>query len=343
MLYERILGGLLGGAIGDAMGAPTEGHTPESILQYFGHRVTGMEAPLSWGIACENIAGQVTDDFSGAYFIAQEIIKNRGNVSDAIICQALLNWTEYLDGAMFHRFGGPTTRRAMNRIRGESVMKEGFENKTLLATNGSAMRIAPIGFLNAGNVEKAIADAVTVSLVTHDNNLAISGACAVAAACSRAVMPDADLLNVLQAGIYGAVEGDRIGREVAYTVAGPSVVKRMEYSIELGLGKGTVEEKVLEIGDTVGCGLHVAEAVGAAFGILAANGGDALATIVSGVNLGHDSDTVSTIAGSIAGAMQGSTVFAKEDLITIEHINQFNLVNIAHQISKIALTNGGPL
>ena len=54
---------------------------------------------------------------------------------------------------------------------------------TRQATNGAAMKISPIGLLNAGNIDQAIRDAITVTMVTHDNYLALSGACAVA--CSQ--------------------------------------------------------------------------------------------------------------------------------------------------------------
>ena len=107
-----------------------------------------------------------------------------------------------------------------------------------------------------------------------------SGACAVAAAVSRAVMEDADVYSILQAGLYGAKEGERIGREVARDVAGPSVVKRMEMAIDIGLGRGTPWEKMIEIGHRIGAGLHVAEAIPSAFGFFAANDGDAMGSDV---------------------------------------------------------------
>ena len=136
-----------------------------------------------------------------------------------VVQEALIDWSEH--AVFFDRFAGPTTRLAIRRYKGEKVEKSGgVELVTRQATNGAAMKISPIGLLNAGNIEQAIADAVTVTMVTHDNYLAISGACAVTAAVSRAVMPDVDVYSVLQAGLYGAREGERIGREVARDVAG---------------------------------------------------------------------------------------------------------------------------
>lgn len=81
------------------------------------------------------------------------------------------------------------------------------------ATNGSAMKISPAGFFNPGDVDKAIEDAVCVTRVTHDNQLAISGACATAAAISRAFDEKASVYDIIQAGIYGARKGERSASE----------------------------------------------------------------------------------------------------------------------------------
>lgn len=266
-MYDRILGGLIGAGAGDAMGAATEARTTEQILEYFGHEVIDFEKPPMDTFGAGNEPGQLTDDFSSAYFVAKHIVDNGGIVTAKAVQEALIEWSEH--AVFFDRFAGPTTRLAIRRYKGEKIEKSGgVELVTRQATNGAAMKISPIGLLNAGNVDQAIQDAITVTMVTHDNYLALSGACAVAAAVSRAVMEDADVYNVLQAGLYGAKEGERIGREVARDVAGPSVVKRMEMAIDIGLGRGTPWEKMVEIGHRIGAGLHVAEAIPSAFGFL---------------------------------------------------------------------------
>lgn len=90
----------------------------------------------------------------------------------------------------------------------------------------------------------------------------------------NAVTPDADVYSIIQAGIYGAKEGARIGGEIGRDVAGPSVVKRIEMAVDIGLGKGTQEEKMVEIAERIGMGLHVAEAIPSAFGFFAAGSGN---------------------------------------------------------------------
>ena len=334
-MYDRILGGLIGAGAGAAMGAATEARTTEQILEYFGHEVIDFEKPPMDTFGAGNEPGQLTDDFSSAYFVAKHIVDNGGIVTAKAVQEALIEWSEH--AVFFDRFAGPTTRLAIRRYKGEKIEKSGgVELVTRQATNGAAMKISPIGLLNAGNVDQAIQDAITVTMVTHDNYLALSGACAVAAAVSRAVMEDADVYNVLQAGLYGAKEGERIGREVARDVAGPSVVKRMEMAIDIGLGRGTPWEKMVEIGQRIGAGLHVAEAMPSAFGCFAASGGDAMGSVIGAVNVGYDTDTIATMSGAIAGAYCGAKAYPEHFLPTLEQANHLEIEKLAKDLTAIA-------
>lgn len=335
MLYDRILGGLIGGGAGDAMGAATEARTTEQIKEYFGHTVTDFETPPSDTFGAGNKPGQYTDDFSSAFFLAKSIVDNKGVVDKKVVQNALIDWSEHT--VFFDRFAGPTTRLAIRRFKGEEIGEtKGVQLVARQATNGSAMRISPIGLLNPGNLDQTIADAITVTMVTHDNYLALSGACAVACAVSRAVLEDADVYNVLQAALYGAKEGERIGIKFARDVAGPSVLRRLELAIKIGLGYGTAAEKMREIGDRVGTGLHVAEAIPAAIGFFAANSGDALGSIVGAVNVGYDTDTVATMSGAIAGAYKGAKAYPEHFLPTLENANGLDISSLAAQITAIA-------
>ena len=334
-MYDRILGGLIGAGAGDAMGAATEARTTEQILEYFGHEVVDFEKPPMDTFGAGNEPGQLTDDFSSAYFVAKHILDNGGIVTGKAVQEALIELSEH--AVFFDRFAGPTTRLAIRRYKGEKIEKSGgVELVTRQATNGAAMKISPIGLLNAGNVDQAIQDAITVTMVTHDNYLALSGACAVAAAVSRAVMEDADVYSILQAGLYGAKEGERIGREVARDVAGPSVVKRMEMAIDIGLGRGTPWEKMIEIGHRIGAGLHVAEAIPSAFGLFAANDGDAMGSIIGAVNVGYDTDTIATMSGAIAGAYCGAKAYPEHFLPTLEQANHLEIEKLAKDLTAIA-------
>ena len=334
-LFQRILGALIGAATGDGMGAATEARTTEQIIEYFGHPVTDFETPPADTFGNGNVPGQATDDFSSAYFLAKSIIKNDGDVNQEAVKAALIDWSEH--AVFFDRFAGPTTRLAIRRFKGEVIERSGgVELVTRQATNGAAMRISPIGMFNPGDIERTVEDAMAVTMVTHDNYLALSGACAIAAAVSRALMPDADLYSVLQSSLHGAVLGEQRGRKIARDVAGPSVVKRLEKAIEIGLGSGTPQQKMVELGNKIGAGLHVAEAIPTAIGFVAANPGDAMGAIVGAVNVGYDTDTIATMTGAIVGALYGAESFPGHYLPTLEKANGLPIVELAQQITEIA-------
>ena len=83
--YNKILGGFLGAAVGEAMGASTEMRTTEQIIEYFGGYVRTFEDPPKDTFARNNMPGQVTDDFSLAYYMAHAIIKHHGSINDQVI------------------------------------------------------------------------------------------------------------------------------------------------------------------------------------------------------------------------------------------------------------------
>lgn len=310
------------------MGAATEARTPENIIAVFGHPVTTFEKPPVDAIGAGSEAGQLTDDFSCAYFIASHIIKNKGIITEKVVENAIVDWSEH--EVFYTRFAGPSTRRAVAKFKGKPFPEStDFVNYPFWATNGSGMRISPIGLFNPGNIDQAIEDAVTVTLPTHANHLSISGACAVAAAVSCALKPYADLYDVLQAGLYGAEKGEILGREVGVIVPGASVLRRMELAIKIGSSLKTPEEKTLELADRIGSGLHIAEAVPSAFGLLAAHNGDPMAAIIAGVNMGYDTDTVSTMAGGIGGALKGKTAFPTDFGEIIDRMNGIDLHGLA--------------
>lgn len=334
-LFSKTLGATLGAAVGDAMGAATEMRTTAQIAELFGGPVRDFKQPPPDTFARHNKPGQVTDDFSLAYFLMQAIIRHNGAVTDEVVKEGLLAWSEADE--YYIPFAGPTTRASIERLKG-NVEEDGdvIQNWNAQATNGSAMKIFPIGLINPGNVDQAVEDAVTTCLPTHSTHLSISGACAVAAAVSEAMRDDADVYSVVQAGLYGARQGDKRGKEVGVTVAGPSVVRRMELAIELALKAKSIDEAMAEIADVVGSGLHVSEAVPAAFGLFVAARGETMEAIYAGVNIGNDTDTVATMVGAMAGALRGSKSIPAEYLRLINERNGMDLEQLSRDLAAVA-------
>jgi len=86
----------------------------------------------------------------------------------------------------------------------------------------------------------------------------------------------------------------------------------------------------------VGSGLAAAEAIPCAFGLMVAAKGDALETIYGGVNVGNDTDTVATIAGSMVGTLKGYKAYPAEWLELINKVNGYDLEKIAREFDSLS-------
>lgn len=332
---EKILGSLLGAAIGDTMGAPTELRPKEMIREKFGGEVRTILAPPSDTFARGSAAGRVTDDFSLIYCTTRAILNNGGIIDETSAQNALLNWAE--DDRFYNQYAGPTTRAAVDKIRGKEVSNyyDFIVCDNAKASNGSAMKIAPAGFFNPGNLSKAIDDAIIICRPTHNNNLSIAGACAIACAVSHAMAPGANVYSIIQAGLYGATEGAKRVQGACNVLAGPSVAKRIKLAVAIGVNASCMDDATTEIADIVGSGLHVSEAVPAVFGILAASGNNAMEAIVGAVNIGSDTDTIASMCGAVMGALHGAAAFPPEYLALIEQVNAYDIREMAREVDQV--------
>lgn len=95
------------------------------------------------------------------------------------------------------------------------------------------------------------------------------------------------------------------------------------------------EATMLELADVVGAGLSANEAVPCVFGILAACGGEPLAAIRMGVNIGNDTDTVATMVGAIVGAMYGPEIFPAQWLEQITQANALDIPAVAGAFAEV--------
>ena len=295
------------------------------------------------GAATGNEAGQVTDDFSQIYTLCHSIIENRGVIDSETVKTAILKWSE--NTWYFDRFAGPTTRSAIAMYKNPDqkmaplpgAMAVDYASK---ATNGAAMKIAPAGILNPGDIEKAIQEALIITQVTHDNALAISGAAAVAAAVSASLCDHATVDQLVAIGIYGACRGEELGKVYSREVGGPSVVERMKLAYTIVNESGTHEEKLQRLAQIIGSGLHISEAVPCAFGIIALNKQDPFNAIIDAVNVGYDTDTIATIVGSMVGAL----IDPDDERFTplfrdVQSANSYDLTSLAESLANVVNEN----
>lgn len=330
-MNNKYLGCLLGAAIGDAMGAATEMRTRKQIEEKFGYVRDFLTPPDdTFARGCE--AGSVTDDFSLAHATIETILKtSKIDVETAV--EALILWGD--PSNFYSRFAGPTTKIAIRKLKGEAVAEaHDFKlcNDNSKASNGAAMKMSPIALFSHGDVDKAIQIAYLVSTVSHHNNISISGACAIAAATAKALQENATLQSILDAGVYGAVEGERLGAQTGATLAGPSVKRRIEWAVELGKQDKSLVEIMDDISDLIGTGLAASEAVPAVFALIQASFDQPMEAIYAAVNIGNDTDTIATMVGGILGAYHGSDAFSPDHLKLLNRVNNYDLQTLAQGI-----------
>lgn len=339
---NRISGALYGAAIGNAMGAATESYTPDLIIQEYGQTVKKFVRRTALNYANGTTPGTVTADFSVAYITAQEMLANNSRISSDIAVRALLKWHEYQE---YVRYIGSTSEHAFFALLGQEAPSHPDDFvvcRNERATNGAAMKAGLMGIFNIGNVQQAVRDAIVMCQPTHNNVVALSGACAVAAAVACAASPERiSYLDVIREGLRGAREGMKEATAAALPNVGCSVEKRMQLAVEIGLRNSTDHERAMrKISELIGCGSFVFESVPAVFGMIAASGGNAMDTILMAVNAGDDSDTTACIAGYICGALNGMNTLDQDLCAQVDDANHFRLLSLAERIENQTISEG---
>jgi len=111
-LHKHILGAMAASALGDAMGAATEQWTTAEILAKHGGMLRSLITPpidtFSWG----NIAGEITDDTSQMFAMAQ-LIAERGPLDREAWTAALVDWSQR---SPQRRMMGPSSKPILEAI-----------------------------------------------------------------------------------------------------------------------------------------------------------------------------------------------------------------------------------
>jgi ADP-ribosylglycohydrolase len=331
---SRARGSLLGLAIGDALGMPTQ-YMPRSIVsERYGILDRFEPAPDDNFISRGMSAGRVTDDTDQAVILGELLVAGGGYVDPRRFADELLAWENRMIAAGSADLLGPSTRKAL------ALVAEGTptnETGRTGATNGAAMRVAPVGIVFPAKPIERLVDAVFQSgHVTHNTTIGMAGAVAVAAAVSAAI-DGATVGAALDAAVEGAEHGARRG----YYFAGGDVAARIGWAIGLVHGKG--QEAALDlIYRIVGTGVATQEAVPAAMAVISLAPDDPWLVCRLAASLGGDCDTVAAIAGAIMGACHGVEGFPTQAVAALEAANPaLDLEGLADRL--LALRGGASI
>ena len=161
MTEDQALGMMVGCAVGDAFGAPFEFKRPEQIRDIADDYTIGGAHNVSYGEWTDDTAMML----ASAYAYAEQ-----GGFSPRKIVRNFKKWRAGKDfGTRSYVFDiGGTTDTAIEDMTEERPYMG--QDVDFASGNGSIMRVAPAIIANHGNIYRAVADSVALSLMTHGND-----------------------------------------------------------------------------------------------------------------------------------------------------------------------------
>jgi ADP-ribosylglycohydrolase len=277
----HVLACLVFGVIGDAMGTPTENLEPAEIEQCFGW--------VNW------FEGDGTDDTIMRDLVAAALIRT-GGYADAD------HWAEEWRDRHDAIFGSKVGRFFPSVLHAAAKLRHGYAPRTIAAgtmpSSSSAMAIAPVGIVNAGNPRAAAAQAMEIASLIHVTDVAFcqDGAAAVAAAVAEALIPEATVDSVLNASIAHLKPWS--GGEMRSLITAA-----LELADEAGDYKAFRDRYHLKFRQRIACDSR--ETVPASLAIVRLARGDPALAASLGANFGRDADTIACMAAAICGALSG--------------------------------------
>lgn len=320
----RALAALRGLAIGDALGMPTQLMSREEVARRFGAVDWFLPAPNDHPIAAGLPAGSVTDDTEQAVLLGRLLVQGRGRIDPALLASALVEWEDGMRARGSLDLLGPSTKRAVEAVlAGEPVEQAGRYG----ATNGAAMRIAPVGIATGIDDLTVLVDRVEqASLVSHNTGIALAGAAAVAAAVSAGLSG----IGYLEPAVAAA----RLAAGRGHWVAGADVAERIVWVGTL-VDPARPADGLELVYRLVGTSLATQESVPAAFAILALYPDDPWAAVRAAAGLGGDADTIAAMVGAIAGARVGSDAFPFEAIDLVTSVNRLELAQLVEDLLEL--------
>lgn len=291
LLEDKFVGSAVGTFVGDALGMPVEGWPRSAIQARFG-LLTSMEDGRF-------PKGYYTDDTEMMIGILEVLAENGDFDPD-------LTARKFLENFHPERGYGERIYALMDRLRNgipwHQVATDSFGN-------GAAMRIAPIGFFYFHDIKSLKRYAILSCKITHLHPEAIAGAAAQAIGVSLAVNYGIRHMPVPRVEFL-----DRIGDKILDLHTG--LVQRL---LEIKpIPKSDLRDNIQNIARCFACNVRSAEAIPPAIAsfLLTDSFKDA---VVTGVNLGGDTDTIGAMTGAIAGAYYGYSQIPEEWIQGLEN------------------------
>lgn len=276
-VFDKVYGALSGLAIGDSFGDASRKAENRAAYQV----TTDFNKGASWS----------TDDTEFALLTAKTLIRCRGKLTTE---ECVKSWMEDVCVQDEYKRGGASEIEAANNLRKGLLPPLTGKFNVFHMSDGSSMRIGPVGIVCAGDPERAVELARIESEVSHYRD-GVWGAQAVAAAVAVA-MVDGSFEEIMDAA-WAAIPEDSW------------LYHNLKGAFEILDRKGSLLEAWMEIHDYLWTTqwATTAEAIPSAFVCLKACHDDFRKGVTLAGNFGRDADTIGAIAGVILGARYGAS------------------------------------
>lgn len=306
-ILDAVYGCLVAGAIGDALGAPVEGWYYTDIRQKYGKVRQFM--PFQTGYS-NGAPGTATDDTVLRHYLCLAIAQKGGRITPDDFARV---WLEKLNPNRLWL----NEKIILHKL--QIGMNPWDTGKGQPPCGCASMAIAPIGLINAGNPAQAYQDGFNIAFVNQDD-VNRDGAATLAAGTAAAFAPGATVDSVLAAmsehSSYIIKRGLVLAMDLAHHSA--SVDEFTEKYYDRFLDWTWPSHRWTRERFFSGSSIEIVPIVAA---ILYLCQGDVNECLVEGASFGRDCDTISSIVGSIAGAMLGAGAIHQEWISTVEAAN----------------------
>lgn len=325
-ILDRAYGALAGGAVGDAMGMPASFLTRSQIEKSYGYIRDFLEPEKDVQNYHGDLkAAEITDDTMESVILSDILIRE-GGFSEAAFNEAMKKWAveqKMLESTVI----GPSTRRYLTAI---IEGRDPKETSGLGNTNGSAMRVAPVGVKYYRDLAKCAEAAAASSLPSHGSRPAVAAACAVACAVAAGVVGGYTSGEVMRIAYDAAVFGESKGTEIT----APSVSRRIRMAERIvdEAGEADIRDIIDELVGIFGASMFAYESVPLALGIFYAVDGIAEEGILAAVNAGDDADTNGAICGNICGAYSGAEKIPEAWRTRVQKTSSLDLLDTARKL-----------
>lgn len=345
-LYSKVRGCLYGGAIGDALGAPTEGRTPEAIQARYGE-VQDFVEPWDGPSHIGKGDGRYTDDTHMVRLLS-EVYCEEGRYLDVydfarIVPERIGSEPRWIsefgrEAPLLERLFHPEKWLYVRHCLANADPRMGGHGN--MVNCGAAMYASPVGIVNFCQENKAYADGVDIfSAHQWSYGLEAAGLMAFAVACAfHDLELDELLARVTQKaheGTHGAIRSVRRAAQVCddWRPALPAIREAMRPHDG---APDDFRDRGNRTDDWTPSRERSIEELPVALAIMEVCQGDFRNTVLAAANYGRDCDSTAGMAGAILGALHGCEAIPADWIETVNEANRMNLDPLAEDLSELA-------